>query len=446
MRTSKIFSVHIYDGVTAVLLGGLYLIWCDNDIETNSVETLVLVLVYVFFIKNFVADYCHSVEAIEMGKSSLQKLKNSFTGLIGPELTRERTIDTRVLVSMQNCKFRSNESATFSVEITKGQVIGVTGKNSKSLIYAILGHNECREGIFRQRGSVGFSSEEPFICAGTLKDNVTMGGDFDAKRYYTAVTTTKLNEDVLQTHGSDDISVELMDLSKQQKQRIALARAIYSDRDVYLFDEPFKNAVFASNVLQVFANVVQQIMLSNPNKSIIVCSSNQQILNICSFVYDTSENKMMTRAEYGRQSSMTYNEAAHYTFENVRGCNQNALSSYRTPSRFHVQIVNEHHQNQQNHSRSAAHIAPNDDSTELLISKEVAESSWRVGFVNTIVIRLLTFLNVVTYFMLVFGFIVFLMLYEVKPWLEFVFLGGFLFSGKRAKTAVKSINHSIRGN
>jgi hypothetical protein len=75
IRSAHIFSVQIYDGLTAVLLGGLYLIWCDADIETNSVETLVLVLVYVFFIKNFVTDYCHSIDAIEIGKGSLEKLK-----------------------------------------------------------------------------------------------------------------------------------------------------------------------------------------------------------------------------------------------------------------------------------------------------------------------------------------------------------------------------------
>lgn len=75
LRTAKIFSVHIYDGLTAVLLGGLYLIWCDIEITTSSVETLVLVLVYVFFIKNFVTDYCLSMEAISNGQGSLEKLK-----------------------------------------------------------------------------------------------------------------------------------------------------------------------------------------------------------------------------------------------------------------------------------------------------------------------------------------------------------------------------------
>jgi hypothetical protein len=58
-----------------VLSGGLYLIWCDTTIETTSVETLILVLVYVFFFKNFIADYCYCIEAISVGKGSLEKLK-----------------------------------------------------------------------------------------------------------------------------------------------------------------------------------------------------------------------------------------------------------------------------------------------------------------------------------------------------------------------------------
>lgn len=67
--------MEIYEGLTSVLLGGLYLIWCDANIFTDNVETLVLVLVYVFFIRNFVSDYCHSIEAITSGSASLEKLK-----------------------------------------------------------------------------------------------------------------------------------------------------------------------------------------------------------------------------------------------------------------------------------------------------------------------------------------------------------------------------------
>jgi hypothetical protein len=39
----------------------------------------------------------------------------------------------------------------------------------KTLVYAILGQNECKEGIFRQRGSVAYNSEDAFIFIGSIK-------------------------------------------------------------------------------------------------------------------------------------------------------------------------------------------------------------------------------------------------------------------------------------
>ena len=70
--------MHIYGGVSSVMLGGLYLIWCDVDILTNNVEILVLLIVYIVFIKDIIGDYCSSIEAISVGKSSLETLNNSF--------------------------------------------------------------------------------------------------------------------------------------------------------------------------------------------------------------------------------------------------------------------------------------------------------------------------------------------------------------------------------
>lgn len=407
--------MQIYDGLTAILLGGLYLIWCDIDIVTNSAETLVLVLVYVYFIKNFVADYCHSIEAISNGKGSLQKLKNSFTMLVNPETSRVRTIDTRVLLSMNNCRFKSQEDAIFTIDVSKGEVLGVSGKHMKTLNYAILGHLECKEGILRQRGVTGFFAEDPFICIGSVKDNILMGSDFDSQRYYNAVTLTKLNEDVLLAVGADELPIENLDLTKQQKQRIALARAVYSDRDMYLFDEPFKSAVFSSNVLQMFANVVHHIVSTDPNKAVIICSLNSQILNICQKVYDTNENIVYSRADYERISAASYHEGAvHYSFENVKGCSQNALTAYKVPSRFHVQIVHENH--------SPHH----DESTEHLISREKHVEKFTLGFFNLVILSLLSFFNVVIYIFLVIAFIFVVRKSYIEPWLEFAFLGAFI--------------------
>jgi hypothetical protein len=80
-----------------------------------------------------------------------------------------RTIDTRVLVSLNNCRFKSDERGIFGFDLSKGEVLGVTGKHMKTLVYAILGQNECKEGIFRQRGSVAYNSEDAFIFIGSIK-------------------------------------------------------------------------------------------------------------------------------------------------------------------------------------------------------------------------------------------------------------------------------------
>lgn len=334
---------------------------------------------------------------------------------MNPDLSRVRTIDTRVLVSVNNCRFKWHDDTLFTLDVSKGEVLGVSGKHMKTLNYAILGHVECKDGILRQRGVVGFFSEEPFICIGSIKDNILMGSDFDAKRYYTACTLTKLNDDILHALGADELPIENLDLTMQQKQRIALARAVYSDRDIYLFDEPFKSAVFSSNVLQMFANVIDYIIASDPNKAVIVCSSNAQILNICQKIYDTNENHVYSRVEYERISAASYHEGnVHYSFENVKGCNQNALTVYKMPSRFQVQIVHENHAPQ------------HDESTEHLISKEKHQKGFVMGVINFIFISIFTFLNAAIYVVLIVGFIMVIMRKYVEPWLEFVFIGAFI--------------------
>lgn len=190
-----------------------------------------------------------------------------------------------------NCaKFRSFEDASdqepvsFTLDICRGDVLGMTGQNSKVLIYSILGHCEFVNGLFRQRGRIAYMPEEPFIKMGTLKCNIIMGSEFDAKRYYKAISAVKLNEDILMTMGADDLPIETLNLNKQQCERIQLARAVYADKDLYIFDQPFKNAIFSSTVLQMFASVIDTIN-SDPNKAILINSSNNQV-RIWNFLFD----------------------------------------------------------------------------------------------------------------------------------------------------------------
>lgn len=333
--------------------------------------------------------------------------------LTNPDVSRVRTIDTRVLLSMSDCRFGWNQNIKFNLEVSKGDIIGITGKNMKGLLYSLLGHSECKEGILRQRAVLGFFSENPFICVGSIKDNILLGAEFDAKRYYAALNMTKLTEDIIQVLGMDDQPIEALDLNLQQRERIALARAIYNDRDIYLFDEPFKSAVFSSNVILMFSNVLQSI-ISDPNKAIIICSSNNQILNMCHKIYDTTENVLYMRADFERLSASSYHETpVHYTFENMKGCNRDALPIYKAPSRFHVQVV----------AQESSNVLSNDESTEHLISKSKNVQNFSIGIFNKGFLTTLLSLNIIIYILLIIGFIFVVMKSNNDPWLNLVFLG-----------------------
>lgn len=245
---------------------------------------------------------------------------------------------------MNSARYRNFDDAvepvTFNMDICRGDLIGMNGQNSKVFIYSLLGHCEFINGLVRQRGKIAYFPEEPFISVGSLKSNIIMGSEFDPKRYYKAVAAVKLNEDILMTMGADDLPIETLNLNRQQYERIQLARAIYAEKDLYIFDQPLKNAIFSSTVLQIFGNVIDQIH-SDPHKAILINSSNNQILNICKKVYDVDNNRFYSSIEYDR-ISVSYREVSkNFTFDCIKGCKEDALTPYKMPHRFHVEIIHE---------------------------------------------------------------------------------------------------------
>lgn len=60
---------------SSILLGGLYLIWCDTDIQTDTVPVLVLIIIYGHFIQILLMQCFDSIGCIFQGKTSLDKIK-----------------------------------------------------------------------------------------------------------------------------------------------------------------------------------------------------------------------------------------------------------------------------------------------------------------------------------------------------------------------------------
>ena len=75
--------------------------------------------------------------------------------------------------------------------------------------------------------------------SGTLRDNVTFTLPFDKEKYDRVIKHASMATDLsLLVNGDQtEIGEKGANLSGGQKARIGLARALYSDRDIYLLDD-----------------------------------------------------------------------------------------------------------------------------------------------------------------------------------------------------------------
>lgn len=112
-------------------------------------------------------------------------------------------------------------------------------------------------------GSIAYVSQASWIQSGTIRDNILFGKAIDTIRYENAIKSCALDKDINDFKHGDltEIGQRGLNMSGGQKQRIQLARAVYSDADIYLLDDPF-SAVDAHTSATLF-NVIFQLVNLN---------------------------------------------------------------------------------------------------------------------------------------------------------------------------------------
>uniref|UniRef100_A0A453CZD4 ABC transporter C family member 2 n=1 Tax=Aegilops tauschii subsp. strangulata TaxID=200361 RepID=A0A453CZD4_AEGTS len=141
-------------------------------------------------------------------------------------------------------------------------IVGSTGEGKTSLISAMLGEIAPVSGSDTSvviRGSVAYVPQVSWIFNATVRDNILFGSPFQPSRYGRAIDSTALRHDLDLLPGGDltEIGERGVNISGGQKQRVSMARAVYSDSDVYLFDDPL-SALDAHVGRQVFDKCIKE--------------------------------------------------------------------------------------------------------------------------------------------------------------------------------------------
>ena len=91
--------------------------------------------------------------------------------------------------------------------------------------------------------NLSFLSQKPFLLFATIRENITFGLPYEKERYEKIIRGCALDTDF--SHFPDGDLTFLgeggKNLSGGQKMRISLARVLYSNSDLILFDDPFSS-------------------------------------------------------------------------------------------------------------------------------------------------------------------------------------------------------------
>ncbi|KAM9424656.1 LOW QUALITY PROTEIN: ATP-binding cassette sub-family C member 3 [Pholidichthys leucotaenia] len=184
---------------------------------------------------------------------------------LDPNSVDRQNMGTKYSVTVVNGKFtwaKEDPPVLHNINVMVPQgsllaVVGHVGSGKSSLVSALLGEMEKVEGEVSIKGSVAYVPQQAWIMNATLRDNILFGKPFNDQKYCCVLEACALTPDLEVLPGGDmtEIGEKGINLSGGQRQRVSLARALYSDADVYLLDDPL-SAVDAHVAKHIFDNLI----------------------------------------------------------------------------------------------------------------------------------------------------------------------------------------------
>uniref|UniRef100_A0A7N8X9C8 ATP-binding cassette, sub-family C (CFTR/MRP), member 12 n=1 Tax=Mastacembelus armatus TaxID=205130 RepID=A0A7N8X9C8_9TELE len=182
---------------------------------------------------------------------------------------------TDILPTLKNISF----TLKLCVFYLKGNLLGIcgnVGSGKTSLISSILEQMHLLQGSITADGTFAYVSQQAWIFHGTVQENILMGEPLDQAK---VVDVCSLRADlaILPYGDQTEIGERGLNLSGGQKQRISLARAVYSNKDIFLLDDPL-SAVDAHVGKHIFEECIKKEL---QGKSVILVTHQLQYLEFC---------------------------------------------------------------------------------------------------------------------------------------------------------------------
>ena len=160
-------------------------------------------------------------------------------------------------VSFAYPETKENILKNISFEINQGEtvaIIGATGSGKSSLANLLLRMYDVTDGqilingeniknfdLTSLKNKFGYVSQKAILFSGNIAENITYGQNYDLDKINNALELSQASEFVAELKDKEQANVAQngSNYSGGQKQRLSIARALYKNPEVLIFDDSF---------------------------------------------------------------------------------------------------------------------------------------------------------------------------------------------------------------
>ena len=230
---------------------------------------------------------CHDSETLINEDDLMKEDDNENKSSVMASLNNEShsVLDIKYENNIQNDTNKITIPLLYNIKlkVEYGDFIGIYGATSSgktSLLNAILNNldilNLDKNPKMVVNGVISYTPQTPWIINDTIKGNIILNKAYEEEIYQHVINICELEKDLLSLQGGDftEIGNKGEYLSTGQKIRISIARAAYSNSDIYLFDDPL-SSLDPSIKNNIFRRVIKGYLKS---KTILLVTNEMQYI------------------------------------------------------------------------------------------------------------------------------------------------------------------------
>lgn len=282
----------------------------DNSIIIAKLSTLALVTIRLTPAINRINSYLNAINYYLPSLNLIDSIliKNSIKKSINNKVI---TFKDKIELNNVTYKYPSSDKVILdnvSLNIKSGSrigIIGTTGSGKSTTIDLILGFLKPNEGkvlvdgvdicdnIQNWQKNIAYIPQMIFMLNDTILYNITFGDtSYDEKKLNKALKESQLDRFIsgLNAGINTVIGERGIRISGGERQRIAIARALYNSANVFVFDE-------ATSALdnKTAKDIMESIYQLDKDITIIIVSHNLDTLDKCDCIYEVKDSKIIKK-------------------------------------------------------------------------------------------------------------------------------------------------------